>query len=32
MNNPKFSFNFVTFAQTFDEANKLNPKKSILNY
>ena len=28
MNNPKFSFNFVSSEQTLDEINKLNPKKA----
>ena len=32
INNPKFSFNFVSFAQTLDEINKLDLKKNISGY
>ena len=28
-NNPKFSFNFVSFEQTLDDINKLNPEKAF---
>ena len=28
MNNPKFSFNFISFEDTLDDINKLNSKKA----
>ena len=29
MDNPKFSFRFVSLNETFDKVNKLDPKKSL---